>query len=120
MALDQLGLAASSPDSIAVTDDFQDLVKSQDLSHLAARLSPPPFLVGAICTWLAGLLPPFPCVRKDDMSFHRFLAATDRVTVVGGVVDGFTKVLQPIYPVSSKYLAWRKRFRPHSHSPHSR
>jgi len=109
MALDQLGLAASGPDTIAVTDDFQDLVKAQDLPHLAATGGLAALLVGAIRTGLAGLLPPFPGVKKDNVGFHRLLTATDRGAVVGGVVDGFTQVLQPIYPVSSKYLAWFKR-----------
>ena len=109
VALDQLGLAASGPDPIAVTNDFQDLVKGHDLSDMTPGPSPPLFLVGAIRAGLAGLLPPFPCVKKDDVSFHRILAATDRVTVVGGVVDGFTQVLQPIYPVSTEDLALFKR-----------
>lgn len=109
MALDQLGLAASSPDSIAVTDDFQDLVKGHDLSDMTPGPRPPLFLVDFVSAGLAGLLPPFPGVRKNNVSFHRLLAATDRVAIVGGVVDGFTQVLQPIYPVSTEDLAWLKR-----------
>jgi len=109
VAFDQLGLAASGPDPIAVTNDFQDLVKGHDLSDLPPGLGPPLFLVDLVSAWFASLLPPFPGVKKDDVSFHRLLAAADRVTVVGGVVYGFTQVLQPIYPVSTEDLAWFKR-----------
>ena len=109
VALDQLGLAASGPNSIAVIDDFQDLVKGHDLSDMTPGPRPPLFLVDFVSTGLAGLLPPFPCVRKNNVSFHRLFATTDRVAVVGGVVDGFTQVLQPIYPVSTEDLSWLKR-----------
>lgn len=109
MTFDEFALAAGRPYPISVPDMAEDLVMAEDLPHLAATLSAPVRVVGAICAILAGFVTPSARAVKRHMTADRLFPATDRVAVVGVVVDGFTQVLQRIYPVSTEDLAWFKR-----------
>lgn len=109
MTFDEFALAAGRPYPIIVPDMAEDLVMAEDLPNLAATLGAPVRVVGAICAILAGFVTPSARAVKRHMTADRLFPATDRVAVVGVVVDGFTQVLQRINPVSSEYLAWFKR-----------